>query len=133
MTLLNMLSAYSWDAKVAITLGALAIVYGEFGLVVGQIMHANPLAKSVALLKLLPDLMEESSPLKPRFEQLHNLIDVMLDVTKKITEFKHLSPQYISPEQPPLSDAITNLIPNGAYWTIKSVLAGANLIASSYQ
>uniref|UniRef100_A0A803MBD9 Uncharacterized protein n=1 Tax=Chenopodium quinoa TaxID=63459 RepID=A0A803MBD9_CHEQI len=53
MALLSLLSSYSWDAKVAIALTALAIAYREFGLVV-KLFSSHPLAKSVALLKHLP-------------------------------------------------------------------------------
>lgn len=128
MSLLHLLSNYSWDAKVAIALAALAIAYGEFGLVV-QLFPTHPLAKSVAILKQLPDLMEHSNALKSRFEALNSLIGAMLDVTKRIMEFKQLPHQYISPEQPPLSVAMTH-IPTAAYWTIRSVVACATQIAS---
>lgn len=128
MSLLNMLSNYSWDAKVAIALAALAIAYGEFGLVI-QLYATHPLAKSVAVLKHLPDLIEHSTALKSRFEALNNLIGAMLDVTKRIMEFKQLPHQYISPDQPPLSVAMTH-IPTAAYWTIRSVVACATQIAS---
>ncbi|KAL9228394.1 hypothetical protein vseg_003981 [Gypsophila vaccaria] len=128
MSLLHMLSNYSWDAKVVITLAALAITYGEFWLVV-QLFAAHPLAKSVAVLKQLPDMMEHSNALKSRFDALNNLILAMLDVTKSILEFRLLPHQYISPDQPPLAIAITH-IPTAAYWTIRSVVACATQIAS---
>ncbi|KAL2932638.1 Protein SIEVE ELEMENT OCCLUSION B [Bienertia sinuspersici] len=128
MSLLNMLSSYSWDAKVAIALAALAITYGEFGLVV-QLFPTHPLAKSVAILKQLPDLVEHSDGLKSRFEALNSLISAMLDVTKRIVEFRQLPHQYISPDNPPLSVAMTH-IPTAAYWTIRSVVACATQIAS---
>ncbi|CAO2824735.1 unnamed protein product [Amaranthus hypochondriacus] len=135
MSLLNMLSNYSWDAKVAISLAALAIAYGEFGLVI-QLYPTHALAKSVAVLKQLPDIIEHSDALKSRFEALSSLIEAMLDVTKRILEFRHLPHQYISPEQPPLSVAITH-IPTAAYWTIRSVVASttqiAGLIGMSYE
>ncbi|XP_021720195.1 protein SIEVE ELEMENT OCCLUSION B-like [Chenopodium quinoa] len=135
MALLSLLSSYSWDAKVAIALTALAIAYGEFGLVV-QLFSSHPLAKSVAVLKQLPDVMEHSNALKSRFEALNNLIGAMLDVTKRIVEFRQLPQQYISAEQRPLSVAMTH-IPTAAYWTIRSVVACAtqifSLIGMSYE
>ncbi|KAK9726696.1 hypothetical protein RND81_05G231300 [Saponaria officinalis] len=128
MSLLHLLSNYSWDAKVVISLAALAITYGEFWLVV-QLFTTHPLAKSVAVLKQLPDLTEHSNALKSRFDALTSLILAMLDVTKSILEFRLLPHQYISPDQPPLAVAITH-IPTAAYWTIRSVVACATQIAS---
>ncbi|KAH9618621.1 hypothetical protein KSS87_012020 [Heliosperma pusillum] len=128
MSLLHMTSNYSWDAKIVISLAALAITYGEFWLVV-HLIATHPLAKSVALLKQLPDLGEHSNALKSRFDALTSLITAMLDVTKRILEFRLLPHHYISPDQPPLAIAMTH-IPTAAYWTIRSVVACATQIAS---
>ncbi|KAI8026992.1 Protein SIEVE ELEMENT OCCLUSION B [Camellia lanceoleosa] len=83
MAILNMLSNYSWDAKVVISLAAFAVNYGQFWLVT-QLVTSNQLAKSVALLKQLPDIIEHASTLKSRFHAIKNLIKVLLDVTKCI-------------------------------------------------
>lgn len=128
MSVLHLLSNYSWDAKVVIALAALATTYGEFWLVV-QLYGSHPLAKSVAILKQLLDLIEHSNALKSRFDTLNSLINAMLDVTKRIVEFRQLPHQYISPDLPPLSTAMTH-IPTAAYWTIRSVVACATQIAS---
>ncbi|XP_042484403.1 protein SIEVE ELEMENT OCCLUSION B-like isoform X2 [Macadamia integrifolia] len=119
--LLKSLSKFSWDAKVVVALAAFGVTYGEFWLVV-ELYQTHPLAKSIALLKQLPDIFEQLEKLKPRFEALWSLIKAMLDVTKCIVQFHELPPQYISPNQPPMLVA-TALIPTAVYWTIRSVVA----------
>ncbi|KAI9108739.1 hypothetical protein K1719_020044 [Acacia pycnantha] len=54
MVILNILSSYPWHAKVVLTLATFAVNFGEFWLV-SQQSAANTLAKSVSLLKQLPD------------------------------------------------------------------------------
>ncbi|CAK7328182.1 unnamed protein product [Dovyalis caffra] len=126
--LFRMLASYSWDAKLVLTLAAFALNYGEFWLL-AQIYSSNQLAKSMAILKQLPSILEHSGPLKPRFDALNNLIKVMMDVTKCVVEFKDLPPSYISSEVPALSTAVA-LIPTAVYWTIRSVVACAAQITS---
>ncbi|KAK8489347.1 hypothetical protein V6N12_055363 [Hibiscus sabdariffa] len=128
MVLLNTLSSYSWDAKVVLTLAAFAVNFGEFWLIL-QLCTTNSLAKSVALLKQLPDILEYSHTLKPHFDALHKLIKAMMEVTKCIVEFTELPSQYISSDVPPMSVAIAH-IPTAAYWTIRSVVACAAQITS---
>ncbi|KAK6250175.1 hypothetical protein SCA6_004180 [Theobroma cacao] len=128
MALLNMLSSYSWDAKVVLTLAAFSVNIGEFWLIV-QLCTTNSLAKSVALLKQLPDILEHSHNLKPQFDALNNLIKAMMDVTKCIVEFTELPSQYILSDVPPMSIAMAH-IPTAAYWTMRSVVACASQIAS---
>ncbi|KAK1289203.1 hypothetical protein QJS10_CPB18g00534 [Acorus calamus] len=126
VVLFNQLSNYSWDAKVVLALAAFAVSYGEFWLT-AQLYTVNPLAKSVAMLKQVPDILEHTDVLKPRFDALNNLIKSMLDVTKCIIEFKELPTQYISPDTSPMSTALTH-IPTAVYWTIRSVVACASQI-----
>lgn len=128
MAIFNMISAYSWDAKLVLALAAFGVNYGEFSLMI-QLYSRNPLAKSVALLKQLPDMMVHSNALKTQFDALHNLIVAMVDVTKCIIQFSELPPQYISSETPPLSTALTH-IPTAVYWTIRSIVSCASQIAS---
>ncbi|MFQ6625102.1 hypothetical protein Gotur_003809, partial [Gossypium turneri] len=123
MGILNMLSSYSWDAKVVLTLAAFAVIFGEFWLIV-QLCTSNSLAKSVALLKQLPDLLEHSPTLKPHFDALNKLINAMIDVTKCIVEFTELPSEFISIDVPPLSTAMAH-IPTATYWIIWSVVACA--------
>lgn len=126
--LFNMLASYSWDAKLVLTLAAFALNYGEFWLL-AQIYSSNQLAKSMAILKQLPNILEHSGPLKPRFDALNNLIKVMMDVTRCVVEFKDLPPTYISHEVSALSAAMAH-VPTAVYWTVRSVLACAAQITS---
>lgn len=126
MSLFNNLSSYSWDAKVVLALAAFAVNYGEFWLV-ADLYTTHPLAKSVALLKQLPDIFEHSELLKPRFEALRTLIKAMLDVTNCIVLLTEIPSQYLTPDTPPLSVA-WNHIPAAVYWTVRSVVACASQI-----
>ncbi|KAG5618009.1 hypothetical protein H5410_017833 [Solanum commersonii] len=128
MSVLGMLSGYQWDAKLVISLAAFAVTYGEFWLV-AQMFATHPLAKSVAILKQLPDIMEHHGSLRSRFDAINELIKAILEVTKIIIEFKKLPSQYITEDQPPLSVAITH-IPTAVYWTIKSIVACASQLTT---
>ncbi|KAI4336247.1 hypothetical protein L6164_014795 [Bauhinia variegata] len=132
MVILNTLSRYKWHAKMVFTLAAFAVKFGEFWLVAQQssgTANINKLAKSVALLKQLPDLVESSAFLKPQLDALNLLVKAALDVTKSIVEFKSLPSQYISEDTPPMSVASAH-IPIAAYWTIRSVVALSSQITS---
>ncbi|KAJ4961251.1 hypothetical protein NE237_021161 [Protea cynaroides] len=126
VALFNTLSSYSWDAKVVLALAAFAVTYGEYWLV-AELYSTHPLAKAIALLKQLPDLLEHSETLRPRFEALRSLVKAMVEVTKCIVQFNDLPPEYISPDQPPMSVACTH-IPTAVYWTVRSVVACASQI-----
>ncbi|WJX33148.1 hypothetical protein P8452_21386 [Trifolium repens] len=128
MVLLNYLSSYSWHAKVVLTLAAFAVIFGEFWLV-AQSSVSNTLAKSVALLKQLPDIVENSVSLRPQFDALNKLVKAALDVTMCIVEFKELPSEYISEDVPPMSVASAH-IPIATYWVIRSIVACASQIAS---
>ncbi|XP_072978771.1 protein SIEVE ELEMENT OCCLUSION B [Typha angustifolia] len=126
LAVFNLLTNYPWDAKVVLALAAFAVSYGEFWLT-AQLHTVNPLAKSIALLKQLPDILEHTDVLKPRFDAVNMLIKAMLDVTKCIIEFKELPTEYISPESPDMSMAM-NHIPTAVYWTVRSVVACASQV-----
>lgn len=126
VALFNTLTSYPWDAKVVIALAAFAVNYGEFWLV-AQLYPTNPLAKSVAHLKQLPDIVEHADSLKSKFEAVTSLIKAMLDVTKCIVEFKDLPPQYITADTPEMITATAH-IPTAVYWTIRSIVACASII-----
>ncbi|CAN1273106.1 Protein SIEVE ELEMENT OCCLUSION B [Linum perenne] len=126
MTVCETLANYQWDAKLVLTLAAFALHYGEFWLL-AQIYSSNQLAKSMAILKQLPSIMEHSGPLKPRFDALNKLIKAILEVTRCVVQFKELPPMYISHDVPALSTAMTH-IPTAVYWTIRAIVACANQI-----
>ncbi|KAG5254353.1 protein SIEVE ELEMENT OCCLUSION [Salix suchowensis] len=129
VSLFNMLSSYSWDAKLVLTMAAFAMNYGEFWLL-AQIYSSNQLAKSMAILKHLPSIMEnDSGSLKARFDALDNMIKVMMDITRCVVEFKDLPTSYISQEVPALSTAMAH-IPAAVYWTLRSVVACAAQITA---
>ncbi|GAB4829293.1 hypothetical protein Ancab_018961 [Ancistrocladus abbreviatus] len=126
LAVFNTLSSYSWDAKVVQALAAFSVSYGEFWLV-AQLYLSNPLAKSVAILKQLPEIMERFDYLKPKYEAITNLVRAMLNVTSCIVDFKELPAQYIT-HGTPAYDKTNVLIPTAAYWTIRSVVACASQI-----
>ncbi|XP_028126383.1 protein SIEVE ELEMENT OCCLUSION B-like [Camellia sinensis] len=128
VSMFNMLSSYSWDAKLVLTLSALALYYGHFWLLL-QIHTSNPLAKSMAMLKQLPLIIEHygSGPLKSRFDALSNLITAMLDLSRCIVALTELPSSYVTQDTPALS-AATATIPIAVYWTVRGMLACATQI-----
>ncbi|XP_007044877.2 PREDICTED: protein SIEVE ELEMENT OCCLUSION B [Theobroma cacao] len=122
----HVVRSYSWDAKVVLALAAFAMSYGEFLLIV-QLYTTNPLAKGVALLKQLPEVLARADLLKTKFDTLANLTNAMHCVAKCVIEFKELPSQYISPEDPELSSANSD-IPSAVYWTIRSTVVCASQI-----
>ncbi|RVW78585.1 Protein SIEVE ELEMENT OCCLUSION B [Vitis vinifera] len=128
LSIFNLLTSYSWDAKLVLTLSAFAVNYGEFWLL-AQIYSSNQLAKSMAILKQVPTILEHSGQLKPRFDALNNLIRAMVAITRCIIEFKELPSMYISQDVPALATAMTH-IPTAVYWTIRSVVACATQITT---
>ncbi|KAM7509859.1 hypothetical protein LguiB_008734 [Lonicera macranthoides] len=128
VSLLNMLSSYPWDAKLVLTLAAFALNYGEFWLLT-QIYSTNQLARSMAILKQVPIIMEHSGPLKPRFDALNRLIRTVLELTECIVAFEQLPVMYITPDVPALSNAIAT-IPTAVYWSMRSIIACASQISN---
>ncbi|KAI3452651.1 hypothetical protein Pfo_009315 [Paulownia fortunei] len=118
MDLLKLLSSYSWDAKVVIVFAAFAINYGEFWLV-EQLHTKNPLAKNIAFLKDLPDIMAHAGELKKTFEAVLDLLTAILKVTHCI----------IDPDSPEITSATAH-IPTAVYWIIRSLLVCASTLMS---
>ncbi|TXG56157.1 hypothetical protein EZV62_017470 [Acer yangbiense] len=116
LRIFNILGKYAWDAKAVIAMAAFALNYGEFW-VVAQLYRTNPLAKSIALLKQLQEILELDDNLKSEFEALSKPIKSMLNLVKCIVEFEELPSQYISPETPETMTA------TAVYWTIRSIVA----------
>lgn len=138
MSLLHSLTTYAWDTKVAITFAAFAQQYGQFGLLVHQ-YTTNPLAKSVAIIMELPEIMVRQDVLRQKFDAIHDLVDKMLDVTKCIIQFRDIqtsNQQYVITQE--LEKLInTAHISTAAYWTIRAaVMCSAmilNLIALGHE
>ncbi|KAK3012817.1 hypothetical protein RJ639_010409 [Escallonia herrerae] len=123
-----MLQHFPWDAKLVLTLAALALNYGEFWLL-AQIYPSNQLARSMATLKQVPALMERTTLLKARFDALNTLIRSILDLTRTIVTFKDLPTLHISKDVPPLSTAHA-AIPSAVYWSVKSIIVSATYITN---
>ncbi|KAK9675501.1 hypothetical protein RND81_11G010800 [Saponaria officinalis] len=136
MAIFHMVSSYLWDAKVTLALAAFAVYYGEFRLV-AQLYPSNSLAKSVAVLKQIPVIVERAESLKPKYEAIGNLIRAMTNVTKCIVEFKELPPRYIDDPDAPVYETANALIPTASYWIIRSIVACASqimgLLSMSYE
>ncbi|KAK3012814.1 hypothetical protein RJ639_010406 [Escallonia herrerae] len=122
----DMLQYFPWDAKLVLTLAALALNYGEFWLL-AQIYPSNQLAKSMATLKQVPAIMERTTLLKARFDALNTLIKSILDLTRTIVTLKDLPTLHISKDVPPLSTAYA-AIPSAVYWSVKSIVVSASYI-----
>lgn len=123
LVIFKMLSNYPWEAKVVLTLAAFSVTYGEFWLV-AQLCTTSPLAKAVALLKQLSDVIEYSQALKPQLDAINNLINAIMSVTKRIADFNDLPIEYLSQDSAQLSIAKAH-IPAAAYWTVRSIIACA--------
>ncbi|MFS7949112.1 putative sieve element occlusion [Helianthus anomalus] len=128
LALFHTMGNFHWDAKLVLTLAAFALNYGEFWLL-AQIYSSNQLAKSMAILKQVPTIMEHTAPLKPRFDALRKLIHSILELTQCIVEFKELPSMYITPDMPAMASAM-NAIPTAVYWNIRGIIACATQVAS---
>ncbi|KAL2515490.1 Protein SIEVE ELEMENT OCCLUSION B [Forsythia ovata] len=128
VAILNKLSSYTWDAKAVISVASFAVNYGEFWLV-ALVFDTNPLAKSVAYLKQVSDIIDQSSSLKSQFDTINDLVKAALNLTKCISEFSELPSEYISDDEPSKSIALA-YIPTAVYWIIKSLVASGSHITS---
>ncbi|KAF7845123.1 protein SIEVE ELEMENT OCCLUSION B [Senna tora] len=128
VAIFDKLTNYKWDVKLVLTLAAFALNYGEFWLL-AHIHSTNQLAKSMAILKQLPGIMEHAGPLKPRFDALNDLIRVIMEVTKCVIEFNSLPQSYITPDVLAYTTASAH-IPIASYWSIRGIVACATQITS---
>ena len=124
-----MLTTYKWDVKLVLALAAFALTYGEFWLLAN--MHeTNQLAKSMAILKQVPNIVEHlSNTLRPRFEALNDLVKVILEVTRCVIEFNDLPTQYI-PQEVAAYNTAANHIPIASYWSVRGIVACATQITT---
>lgn len=128
VAIFDMLTNFKWDVKLVLTLAAFALNYGEFWLL-AHIHSTNQLAKSMAILKQLPGIMEHAGQLRPRFEALNDLIRVILEVTKCVIEFHELPQSYITAEVSAYTTASAH-IPIASYWSVRGIVACAAQITS---
>ncbi|KAK9691601.1 hypothetical protein RND81_09G207000 [Saponaria officinalis] len=128
LSVLKNLGSFTWEAKVVLTLAAFAMTYGDFWLLV-QIYSTNSLAKSMALIKRLPMIVEHVGSFKNQFEATNNLIRAMLETTRCIVEFGELPAAHITAEDPEVKAAMSHF-PIAIYWVIRSCVAAATQIAT---
>ncbi|XP_028804343.1 protein SIEVE ELEMENT OCCLUSION B [Neltuma alba] len=127
MTILNLLSDYSWEAKGILTLAAFALEYGEFWWL-SQLQPNDELAKSVAMLKRVSALTKPAA-LREHFldiYEVNNLIKAAMQVIEAVFELQKLT-SYDTVDVPALAHAM-DLIPVGVYWAIITVAACVTLI-----
>lgn len=110
-----------------VVLAAFAVNYGDIWLV-AQICTTNPLARFIAILKQVPELIEHFESLQPHFNAVDKLIKAIVDLTKLIVEFNELPLEYLSLDTPPISVAKAH-IPAASYWTIRAIVACAIHVA----
>ncbi|KAH9607289.1 hypothetical protein KSS87_022501 [Heliosperma pusillum] len=128
LSVLKNLGSFSWEAKVVLTLAAFALTYGDFWLLV-QIYSTNSLAKSMALIKRLPTIVEHVGSFKNQFEATNNLIGAMLETVRCIVEFGELPAVHIQAEDPEVKAAMSHF-PIAVYWVIRSSIAAATQITT---
>ncbi|XP_016207028.1 protein SIEVE ELEMENT OCCLUSION B [Arachis ipaensis] len=128
LAIFDMLQTYEWDVKLVLSLAAFALTYGEFWLLAH--MHlTNQLARSMAILKQVPNIMEHVSMLRPRFEALNELVKVILEVARCVIEFNGLPRHYIAQDTTAYNIA-SNHIPIATYWSVRGIVACATQITS---
>ncbi|XP_019176667.1 PREDICTED: protein SIEVE ELEMENT OCCLUSION B-like [Ipomoea nil] len=138
LSVLKLLANYWWDAKAVITFAAFAEQYGEFGLVV-RLYPTDPLAKSVATIKQIPDIMESAESLgavNSKFREVTKLVSKMVEVTNQIvalkeiaTEEKLLKVKYrvnvykeLAESLSPVTAEQENVIAKASYYVVKAAV-----------
>ncbi|XP_037496053.1 protein SIEVE ELEMENT OCCLUSION A [Jatropha curcas] len=129
----KLLSNYSWDAKLMITVAAYAINYGEFHLLT-ELYNKNSVSKNIALLKQLQGkqlqgIMEDADHLLQQFSgAIIELNKAIVALTQSVLHFNTLPSEYVVNNKPPFSTATTD-IARAVYWAIYSVVTSASHIA----
>ncbi|KAL0360157.1 UNVERIFIED_CONTAM: protein SIEVE ELEMENT OCCLUSION B [Sesamum radiatum] len=129
ISLLQLLSNYSWEAKLVLLLAAFVLMYSEFWILV-KFRVSSKLASKIAILKQVPEVEK----LKKQLDGLNNLIMLMLDLAKSIVEFTKLPALIV--DLPELSRAVDN-IPTAIYWAARGIVFSAvyttQLTAANYE
>ncbi|KAK4413252.1 protein SIEVE ELEMENT OCCLUSION B [Sesamum alatum] len=125
ISLLKSLSSYSWDAKLVLSLAAVALNYGEH-LLLTELYLSNNLPEPMAILKGMVDIRQCSDILKPRVSALDSLIKSMMDLAKCVVEFNGLLSASSSLDVK-ASSVATDAIVTATYWTIRVAVASANI------
>lgn len=128
LSVLHLLEHFTWEAKVVLALAAFSLTYGDFWLLV-QIYAINPLAKSMAVIKRLPMVVEHTASFKPQFDAINNLIREMLQVGRCIVEFAELPTIYLTSQDTEVKAALTHF-PVAVYWIVRSTVSAASQIST---
>ncbi|KAI4345749.1 hypothetical protein L6164_012847 [Bauhinia variegata] len=131
MAILYELERSHWGAKVAITLAAFAMEYGNFWHLAQIQSTTAALGKSLALLNggFVVNRLQGIETQKPDLTELNNLVKTVLKVTEYIIELKKLSSVgYDQRELPELFNAIQE-IPVDVYWLIIIIAVCATHVA----
>ncbi|KAI5397977.1 hypothetical protein KIW84_063694 [Lathyrus oleraceus] len=123
LSILNKLSNYSWVAKGVLTLSAFALEYGDFWLL-SQYQSTEPLAKSLGIIKRVPQLTKPQALKKHRnaILELNNLIKATWQVIDIIIELERLNSHHDIKEVPALAPALEQF-PVDVYWVIITIVA----------
>ncbi|KAL7590005.1 hypothetical protein Lser_V15G40719 [Lactuca serriola] len=117
LAVLEKVSKFQWDAKLVLTLAALAINYKELWMLT-QMHSSNQLAKSIQTI------MAHTALLKPQLDALNKLVYSILELTRCIIQFNELPSMDITLDLPPI-----NTIPIAIYWNIRGIIMCATMIA----
>ncbi|KAL0360156.1 UNVERIFIED_CONTAM: protein SIEVE ELEMENT OCCLUSION B [Sesamum radiatum] len=123
MSLLKSLSSYSWEAKLVLSLAAVALNYGE-RLLLTELYLSNNLPEPMAILKGMADIRQYSDMLKPRVNALNSLIKSILDLAKCVVELKELLSESSSLDVK-ASSVANDAIISATYWTIRGAISSA--------
>ncbi|AES61017.1 putative sieve element occlusion [Medicago truncatula] len=123
LAILNKLSNYSWVAKGVLTLSAFALEYGEFWLL-SQYLPTEPLAKSLAIMKRVPQLTKPELLKKHRYAvlEVNNLIKATSQLIDIIIALERLNSRHDIKEVPALAPALEQF-PVDVYWVIITIVA----------
>ncbi|KAL2231944.1 UNVERIFIED_CONTAM: Protein SIEVE ELEMENT OCCLUSION B [Sesamum indicum] len=124
MSLLKSLSSYSWEAKLVLSLAAVALNYGEC-LLLTELYLSNNLPEQMAILKGMADIRQYSDMLKSRVSALNSLIKSILNLAKCVIEFTELL-SVSSSLDVKASSVATDAIISATYWTIRGAVASVN-------
>lgn len=122
LTILKKLSNNLWVEKGVLTLSAFAIEYGEFWNL-SQHLPTEPLAKSLAIMKRVPQLTKTEALKKHRNEilELNNLIKATWKVIEIIIELERLNSLHDIKKVPALALALEEF-PVDVFWVIITIV-----------
>lgn len=120
--ILQLLTNYSWEAKIVIILASFAVEYAQYHLIKTH-SNSNSLAKIVATLTQIPDSCDDD--IKSKLETIIRLLEFSMDMTRLIAKFGCLPPKHISIAVRHMSLAIDQL-PTAVYWITRLLVACAS-------